>query len=691
MLTPYNTCTLYVAPSCGSDTIFTGVKPLPDGLGGGPFATVWRAMKAVGEARATGDRRPFTVQLCEDIHLEAPIQITGCIDKRCAEGAVYAGGWGVTIRSAPGKRCRVVGGIKISGWESTTFNGQNCLAARLPERADGYQFTELLVNGRRADRTRWPRTGVLHALKTENPDIDHFHTSSKWFDIDPSLLDGVSNVQDAIINFCHYWIDEHTPVESYDVSTGHMVMKYASRMTISTIYEPEHASALRWYLEGVPETFEQPGQWYLDRAASTVYYLPLPGETADGIEVFAPLTDRLFDICGTKEKPIEDIRLVNLELLCTESNYASRWKWGIGDTAEEENLTFASDIQSACWTGAAVNLQYANRCTVENCLLWGLGQYAIEIGSGCRANRILHNTMQDLGAGGIKVYGATAEQLAEDPGLQPTVGNLLRGNTITYCGKRHEAGCGILIIHSAENEVCENDISYLGYTGISVGWVWGYAPSSSYGNHISYNHIHHVGTGSLSDMGGIYLLGHQQGTVVEYNRIHDVTSAHYGGWGIYTDEGSSHITIENNVVFRTKCESFHQHYGSDNHLRNNIFVDGDGALRFSRPESHCGAVLEQNILVTKGEPLCGPESRMQPMLSQNNLIWNGTDCPVMVDGFGLKLNFADWQKAGKDAGSMAADPCFTDAAQDDYTLLPNSPALALGFEPITGFPAVEKR
>ena len=69
-------------------------------------------------------------------------------------------------------------------------------------------------------------------------------------------------------------------------------------------------------------------------------------------------------------------------------------------------------------------------------------------------------------------------------------------------------------MHTYENVIAHNEIADLNYTGISCGWVWGYENSITRENLIEKNHIHDIGNGVLSDMGGIYLLGNQQGTIV---------------------------------------------------------------------------------------------------------------------------------------------------------------------------------
>jgi parallel beta-helix repeat protein len=213
-----------------------------------------------------------------------------------------------------------------------------------------------------------------------------------------------------------------------------------------------------------------------------------------------------------------------------------------------------------------------------------------------------------------------------------------------------------------------------------VGWSWGYDPSSANHNVIEHNHIHNLGKYLLSDMGGIYTLGIAPGTTLRYNRIHDVYSFTYGGWGIYPDEGSSELLIENNVVYDTKTGGFHQHYGKENRVRNNIFAfSREGQVIRSREEDHISFFFERNIVYFDNGRLLGSTWKNGNFRLDYNCYWDASGAPVKF----LGKTFEDWQATGQDPHSIIADPLFEDPAARDFRLKPESPAIAqLGFEPI---------
>ena len=693
----YNSSTIYVSQASGSDNLYSGLAPEPNEFGDGPFRTIRQALLSVGQRRVSGFKRPMTIAIIGDYYIDKTItanEFNATVPKKLSIDAV-------TITSY-NQRSKIIGGIKIKGWKRDTFNGVSCISADLPPKTNGerWDFVDLFVNGVRADNTRFPESGYLKALDTEV----NFKTigetplfaPSKWFIAHKDDLEKVDGIEDATISFYHYWVDEHTAIESYDRESGKLVMKYPSRFTISTIYSPEeHTSALNYFLENVPTMFKNSNEWYLDRNNGKVYYIPENLDiNLDTIEAFAPTVNKLFDFCGNEEESIKDIRFYGLELMCTRSDYVSRYiknpVSGKYEYTENSVEGYASDIQSACYAHGAISFKFAERCMVEDCIIHHIGTYGVEVREGCHNIRIENNRFEDIGAGGIRIFGGNSE---EEPSFV-TDGCIIRRNKILGCGKKLAAGCGVLLCHSSNNEISENEIAYLDYTGISVGWVWGYMPSATFGNIIKNNYIHHVGQGRLSDMGGIYLLGRQQGTIVSGNRIHDVSSAHYGGWGIYTDEGSSYITIENNVVYNTKCESFHQHYGSYNIIRNNIFAFGSACVRVSQNEMHDCAAFENNIFVVNGNNIYSNSTSMNQIIARKNIIFDvsGND-PVMfktTDG-GIVVGFDKWTKdVGKDTGSVVLNPKFARIENFDFTLSDNSPAIAFGFKPITGFTASGK-
>lgn len=664
MFSYVNASIIYVAQESGNDE-YNGFAPIADKYGNGPFKTMDRALKAIATYRVANQGRPFTIALTEDYYLEKTLNFTHEMN-------------GVTITSYNERRS-LIGGKKINNWKKATFNGRDCYSAQLPTLENGkkWDFSDFWVNRKRAVLTRYPKEGELKIVDSEN-NVDAMFPGSKWIIVDKKDLEGLKGIEKATLNFYHFWIDEHTPIESYDANSGKLVLKHASRYAIASEYE--QAATTKYYLSNLPCAFGEPNEFYLDVENGIVYYLPEDDMNVNALEGFIPTLNHLIDVKGAK-----DIRFIDLDLFCTNGDMTFT-----KENEKGEIEVVGGSVQAVVEGSASITFEQSQRCVLSDCHLHGLGIYAVEIKNVSKNIRIENCVIEDIGAGGIKIIG---EADAEEEALM-TSNCVVRNNIIRECGKRHTAGCGILICHANNNEISENEIYNIGYSGISAGFVWGYGKSNTYGNIIRKNHIHHIG-GKISDLGGVYLLGKQEGTIVAENRIHDIYCATYNGCGIYLDEGTSYVIVENNVVYGTQTTCLSQHYGSYNLVRNNIFFSyGDSVCTdIGRHELHDCILYENNILITNGTAIYN-EPEYNIISTSKNILWDITSkSPKVRRVWNRKyFEFEEWQTVfHQDMGSVVADPMFKDVLRFDFTLAENSPAKEVGFKPLKGFLATGRK
>jgi hypothetical protein len=113
-------------------------------------------------------------------------------------------------------------------------------------------------------------------------------------------------------------------------------------------------------------------------------------------------------------------------------------------------------------------------------------------------------------------------------------------------------GCGFV----SRTSIRHNEIENVSYSGISLGWGWTPEANMMKDNRIVANKVHHYGKWNY-DCSGIYTLSAQPGSLIEENYIDSIYKspiAHLPShwFYIYTDEGSSGITVKNNWTPSTK-------------------------------------------------------------------------------------------------------------------------------------------
>lgn len=606
------------------------------------YASLPEALTAARALRPEGVGPAVELRLEAGRHqLDAPLQL-GPADSQ------------LTFAAARGARPVISTARRLTGWEPVPGHDGGWQTT-VPEVREGkWYFRSLFVEGRRATRARTPNEGQFFRMAGQRFNDDPVRFGFQPNDIRPQWA---AQPDLEVVGF-EKWTSFRQHLRAVDTVSNTVTLSFKAAA------HTREARA-QYFIENTRDALDAPGEWYLDRVTGVLTYVARAGEDPRRMEFLAPQGTEFLRLTGDASgaRPVAGVTLRGLTFAHTDATLAPEGQ---------------VDVQAAVAIPAAITASFARDLTLEGCTLEHLGGYGVDLGRGCDRGRVTQCRFRDVGAGGVKLGEPGVRAKPEEQSGR----HLVADCEMVGLGRVNPTAVGVLILQSGGNEVVHNAIHDLYYTAISVGWTWGYRESPCRDNHIEYNHLYDIGLGLLSDMGAIYTLGPQPGTRLRNNLIHDVESSGYGGWGLYTDEGSTGILLESNVVYRCKSAGFHQHYGRENVLRHNVIaLNRENELMRTRDEEHVSFIFTNNVVYFSTGNLLGSSWKNHRFVLDRNVYF---DTRLAADPTAMKFagqTLTQWRAAGHDLDSVLADPLFVAPEKYDFRLRRDSPALKLGFHP----------
>lgn len=462
----------------------------------------------------------------------------------------------------------ISGGVSISGWKKEG----KCYVADVPDfNGRPLEFRQLWVNGKKAVRAR---------------DVDDFEQMFRIRSVDKAnetiyvpakAVKKIINAKYPEMVLHEMWCIANLRIKNIKIqgdsaavtfhqpeSHVHFMHPWPSPMVTTD----GHNSA--FYLTNAKELLDSEGEWYLDARASKLYYIPRKGEDMGSAEVIAPAVETLVQVAGTPDEPVKDVTFEGITF-----SYATWMRPSVSGHAPLQAGMYMTEayklrpkmdrpngdhkLDNQGWVGrpaAAVSLNCAEnvsftKCTFEHNASTGL-DYHLYIKGGT----VDRCTFRDIGGNGILAGGFSPEGFEAHKPYDPAdrriicTGLNITNNLITDVTNEDWGCVGIGAGFVRDIRICNNEISDVSYTGISVGWGWNQQPCSMANNLISGNLIYNYAK-HMYDTAGIYTLGAQPHSLIEGNVVRDIYTPSYvhdpeHWFYLYTDEGSSGITVRNN-------------------------------------------------------------------------------------------------------------------------------------------------
>ena len=478
------------------------------------------------------------------------------------------------IRSVGDEKVILSGGISIKGWKK---QGKVWVADVPAFNGRPLDFRQLWVNGKKAVRAR---------------DVEDFEKMNRICSVDEKneilyvpavsirrLIDNKGNLKAKYAEMVLHqmWCVANLRIRSVEVQGDSAAIRFhqpESRIQFEhpwprpMVTTDGHNSA--FYLTNARELQDVPGEWYHDIDARKVYYYPREGEKMQEAEVIVPAVETLVRVEGTVDRPVCHIRFEKITFSYTtwmrpsekghvplQAGMYLTDGYRIDPKMQRNYLNHPLDNQG--WLGrpaAAVRVVAARQIDFERCRFEHLGSTGLDYEEAVQGGVVRGCLFRDIAGNGLLVgsFSPAAHEthLPYDPADRREVCTQQQINNCYFTEIGNEDwGClAIAAGYVGDVNIEHNEISEVPYSGISLGWGWTQTVNCMRNNRVHANLIHHYAK-HMYDVAGIYTLGSQPKSYVTENCVHSIYKPGYvhdpNHWFyLYTDEGSSFITVRDN-------------------------------------------------------------------------------------------------------------------------------------------------
>ena len=478
------------------------------------------------------------------------------------------------IRSVGDEKVILSGGISINGWKK---QGKVWVADVPVFNGRPLDFRQLWVNGKKAVRAR---------------DVEDFEKMNRICSVDEKneilyvpavsirrLIDNKGNLKAKYAEMVLHqmWCVANLRIRSVEVQGDSAAIRFhqpESRIQFEhpwprpMVTTDGHNSA--FYLTNAHELQDVPGEWYHDIDARKVYYYPREGEKMQEAEVIVPAVETLVRVEGTLDRPVCHIRFEKITFSYTtwmrpsekghvplQAGMYLTDGYRIDPKMQRNYLNHPLDNQG--WLGrpaAAVRVVAARQIDFERCRFEHLGSTGLDYEEAVQGGVVRGCLFRDIAGNGLLVgsFSPAAHEthLPYDPADRREVCTQQHINNCYFTEIGNEDwGClAIAAGYVGDVNIEHNEISEVPYSGISLGWGWTQTVNCMRNNRVHANLIHHYAK-HMYDVAGIYTLGSQPKSYVTENCVHSIYKPGYvhdpNHWFyLYTDEGSSFITVRDN-------------------------------------------------------------------------------------------------------------------------------------------------